>query len=374
VLPGAAIAVALVLALTVWATRAGGSSTAALSLATTPSASVSAPAADLVSAGARPRAQPARSPAGLWPTGVHGANQSETDAFAGFRGRANDVAVLFADNATNWQLITSPWIGDQPAHFSNFPGTWVVSEPMFPRPADGQATVAYTERNLTDCAAGNFDTYFRKIGDWLNSERRSDSFVRIGWEANGNWFGWQAVDHVAWKQCFRNEALALLSRDPKARIDWTINAGSVVPDPADRNPFDLYPGDDVVDVIGVDTYDQFPPSLDPDSFNQQCHRPAPMPGLCTVIEFAQLHHKLFSVGEWGVVGVGAGAWKSGNAGGDNPVYIDQMYQTFQRYSYMLAYESYFNDHQDGNVHSSLTNPDLNPRSAAEYQKLWGRSS
>jgi hypothetical protein len=240
---------------------------------------------------------------------------------------------------------------------------------MFPAVPKGVDTGTYAEQHLTDCASGKFDTYFTQIGNWLNTKGRSDAFVRIGWEPNGTWFAWQAVDHRAWVSCFRNEAKALLGADPQARIEWDLNAHSMNPDTSDPNPFDLYPGDDVVDVIGIDTYDQYPPSQDPATFDRQCEQAAPTPGMCTVIEFAQGHHKLFAVPEWGLVGKESKAGESG--GGDNTVYIDQMYQKFKRYAYMLAYEAYFNNADADNVNGALYNPVRQPQGSAEYAKLWG---
>nr|MDT0667036.1 glycosyl hydrolase [Micromonospora sp. DSM 115978] len=132
--------------------------------------------------------------------------------------------------------------------------------------------------------------------------------------------------------------------------------------------FELYPGDEYVDVIGIDSYDHYPPSPTIESFVRQCNGPE---GLCRVIAFARSRNKLFSVPEWGVVGIqGTRAGAAGQAGGDNPVYIREMHRIFTANADILAYEAYFNDDSPGNVHSSLNHPVRHPQSSAVYQQLW----
>ncbi|OHV37821.1 MULTISPECIES: glycoside hydrolase family 26 protein [Pseudofrankia] len=380
-LPGIAVALVLVLGLTAWAVtpKPGGhddegadfvaaSSTAAATVAPTgPDApATSAPAAAPTGPPPRPRAQPAKTN-GPWPAGMSAGNTGQANAFASYRGRPNDVVVMFTAR-NSWGAITGPWIGDSANHFSGFAGTWVVSVPMFPDPPAGADSDAWNRQHMAACASGAYDGYFRQFGNWLNRSGRSDSFVRIGWEFNGKWFAWRALDAQQWVQCFRHEALALISVAPRVRIDWTVNSRTSLPNGGD--PFSAYPGDDVVDVIGIDTYDQYPPSYDVGTFNAKCEDGPLLPGACYVINFAQLHNKLFSVPEWGLVDKGTPAGQAGQAGGDNPFYIQQMANLFRQYSGMLAYEAYFNDNDPHNVNSSLTNPVQQPNGSAAYRSLW----
>ncbi|OHV48043.1 glycosyl hydrolase [Pseudofrankia sp. BMG5.36] len=384
VLPGIAVALVLVLGLTAWAVTpksgkhedddggfaaAASTSAASASPAGPAMAAASAPAVAPGGPPARPRAQPARTN-GPWPTGMSAGNSGQANTFASYRGRPNDVVVMFTAR-DSWGSITGPWIGDSANHFSSFPGTWVVSVPMFPEPPSGTNVDTWNQQRMAECASGAFDVQFRKFGNWLNRQGRSDSFVRIGWEFNGKWFAWKAANPQQWVQCFRHEALALISVAPRVRIDWTINARTTLPNGGD--PFSAYPGDDVVDVIGIDTYDQYPPSYDTGSFNAKCEDGPLLPGPCYVINFAQLHNKLFSVPEWGLVDKGTPAGQAGQAGGDNPFYIQQMARLFRQYRGMLAYEAYFNDSDPRNVNSSLTNPVQQPNGSAAYRSLWSAS-
>ncbi|WP_232291767.1 glycoside hydrolase family 26 protein [Frankia sp. QA3] len=295
---------------------------------------------------------------GLFPTGVAAHTLAQANAWARFRGRPNDVVVMYTERSS-WSAITDPWMGRSASTFSGYAGTWVITQPLFP---DSGAQ----KGNLADCAAGNYDAKWRQFGRWLMSMGRGDSFVRLGWEFNGLWFAWAATDPQQWIQCFRNASSAIKATSPQVRIDWNLNAhGSTTPVGA----FDLYPGDQYVDVIGIDSYDQYPPSPTYADFDNQCNGDA---GLCQVITFARTHHKLFSVPEWGVVSQqGTKAGRGGAAGGDNPAYMEKMYETFAHNADILAYEAYFPDAEEGNVRSSLVNPNLNPASAAVYQRLWG---
>ncbi len=310
-----------------------------------------------VPAAAVPQVQRAAT-TGLFPTGVAAHTLAQANAWARFRGRPNDVIVMYTDRSS-WSDVTNPWMGRSASTFSGYAGTWVITQPLFPDSGPEKG-------NLADCAAGNYDAKWRQFGRWLVNMGRGDSFVRLGWEFNGLWFAWSATDPQQWIQCFRNASSAIRATSPKVRIDWNLNAhGSTTPVGA----FDLYPGDQYVDVIGIDSYDQYPPSPTYADFDNQCNGDA---GLCQVITFARTHHKLFSVPEWGVVSQqGTKAGRGGAAGGDNPAYMEKMYETFSRNADILAYEAYFPDAEEGNVRSSLVNPDLNPASAAVYQRLWG---
>ncbi|MCM3884016.1 glycoside hydrolase family 26 protein [Frankia sp. R82] len=362
-LPVIAVAVAAVLALA-----------AGIALVLVPSergvptaAGASAPVGGVV-----PTAQPAPTPqlpvstvprvarattTGLFPTGVAAHSLEQANTWADFRGRPNDVVIMYTGRGS-WNAITSPWIGHNTATFAGFTGTWVITQPLFPDSGPQKG-------NLVSCAAGAYDSYWRKFGRWLVAQGRGDSFVRLGWEFNGLWFAWAATDPQHWIQCFRHASAAIKATSPTVRIDWNLNAhGSTTPVGA----FDLYPGDQYVDVIGVDSYDQYPPSPTAAAFDDQCNGDA---GLCQVITFARTHNKLFSVPEWGVVSQqGSKAGRSGAAGGDNPVYVQKMYETFFRNADILAYEAYFSDAEPDNVRSSLVDPNLNPASAATYQRLW----
>jgi hypothetical protein len=318
-------------------------------------------AADPVPNGGVVPGGPARVPraktSGVFPSGVTAGRMAEVRAWEAYRGSPVDVVVTYSDRSS-WKTIISPWMGSGTERFSGFRGDWVISQPLFPESGPEKG-------NLADCAAGAYNAKWHAFGRWLVAHGRGDSFVRLGWEFNGLWFAWAATDPAHWIQCFRNASSSIKTESPRVRIDWTMNAHSSAT-PVDA--FSLYPGDDSVDVVGIDPYDMYPPSLDAATFDRQCYG---TDGLCQVVAFARLHNKLFSVPEWGVVGQsGTRAGSLGQAGGDNPLYIEKMHQVFMRNADILAYEAYFNDDKMGNVRSSLANPVLHPLASAAYSRLW----
>ncbi|MEX5631297.1 glycosyl hydrolase [Parafrankia sp. FMc2] len=290
---------------------------------------------------------------GLFPSGVAAHTMAEANAWAEFRGTPVDVVVTYTDR-DSWDAIVNPWMGRV---FSSFPGDLVISVPMFPDEGPQKG-------NLVSCAEGDYNARWRQFGRWLVSQGRGDSFVRLGWEFNGGWFAWKAsANPTAYKQCFQNASSSIKETSPEVRIDWTINAHG-----PDYDAFSVYPGNQYVDVIGIDSYDQYPPSPTSREFGEQCNADQ---GLCQVINFARQNGKLFSVPEWSVVSQqNTQAGMRGAAGGDNPVYIQEMYNVFRRNANILAYEAYFNDDIVGNVRSTLVNPNRHPASSALYQRLW----
>jgi hypothetical protein len=283
-------------------------------------------------------------------SGVHPSNElAPYLAFGSWRGRPIDVAVVYTARDGGWEPIVNPkWpVGD----FASFQGRLVISQPTFPK---GQGTNA-------DCASGAYDAQWKRFGTFLVQNNRADSIVRLGWEFNGNYMYWHTDGSGSqFAECFRRVATAIRSTDPNVLIDWTINAHNS-PVPTSGNPFDAYPGDQYVDFVGIDPYDHYPPSKDEATWNRQCNDEN---GLCYFMQFARQHGKKVGVGEWGVASC------SGNGGGDNPFYIQKMWDTFVANADVMGYEAYYHDAAPNNVCSTIMNGGQNPTSSALYRRLW----
>jgi len=300
---------------------------------------------------AAPAAGGAGGGGGRVPGGMSGlvvGSRDKMTAWEQFRGSKVTVVNGYAAR-DSWDNLINPWIGGE---YAGWDGQLVISEPFFP---DGGG-------DFGSCSNGSYNSQWAQFGSYLNNIGRPRTIVRLAWEFNGDWFPWSVgnTDVGTWKRCFQQVVGAIRSTDPQARIDWTLNAHS--------GRYDAYPGDEYVDIIGIDNYDMWPASVDEASWSSSCNASS---GLCDVIRFARSHGKQFSVSEWGLVSksdTGAGA--AGQAGGDNPFYIRKMYDTFKGNADVLAYETYFNNSEAGNVHSSLVNPNENPNAAATYASLW----
>ena len=305
---------------------------------------------------ARPRT------AGQWPgeNGLSGVNgdpvldAAHVTAFCTQRGRPCKVAQTYTDR-TSYAAMTSgtSWTF---TFFTGFDGALVISQGLVP--TGGEA-------DLAGCAAGDYDSSWRDFGNLMVKYGRADSVVRLGWEMNESTMAWRATDTAAYIACYRNAAGNLRAANPAVLLDWTINGHGTPAGLCDGLSTNCYPGDDYVDIIGIDNYDHYPAATSKAVFEKAATAPE---GLTWLYDFAHEHGKLFSVGEWGVVS-GTGG------GGDNPDFVTWMHAWFAAHATELAYEAYFSNCDQGGVQSSLysTTADCtrNPESAGLYRTLFG---
>jgi Glycosyl hydrolase family 26 len=304
---------------------------------------------------AKPRA------AGQWPgpNGLSGVNgdpvldAAHVEAFCAARGRPCHVAHTYTDRSsyaamtggTSWTFT----------NFATFQGALAISQGLVPTAG---------EADMAGCAAGEFDARWRDFGTLMTDEGRADSIVRLGWEFNESTMPWRGLDPATYIACFRHAATAIRATAPKVLIDWTINAHKTPKDLCGGVSTNCYPGDDYVDIVGIDNYDHYPSSATEAAFDRTATRTE---GLTWLFAFARSHHKLFSVGEWGVSRLRTGAH-------DNPAFISWMHSWFAAHATYLAYEAYFTNCDTGGVQSSLfdTSSDCqgNPRSAAIYRAAY----
>ncbi|MFC9293961.1 glycoside hydrolase family 26 protein [Streptomyces sp. NPDC057011] len=156
---------------------------------------------------------------------------------------------------------------------------------------------------LRSGAQGEYDHHFRRLAERLVGIGVPDTVIVLGWEMNGfNYTHRCRPDPESWKAYWRRIVDAMRSVEGQQfRFDFAPNRG------IDAIPWtECYPGDDVVDVIGMDSYDQ-PPG---DTFDDQVTQPY---GLQQQVDFAHAHGKPISYPEWGLF-----------RNGDNPEYMRNM--------------------------------------------------
>jgi hypothetical protein len=298
---------------------------------------------------------------GIWPgpNGLSGVNGDPTldsahvEAFCTARGRPCKVAQTYTDRSSYAAMTSGTgWTFE---FFHDFPGALVVSQGLVPTGGEAE---------LPRCAAGQYDEQWRDFGNLMVRHGRGDSIVRLGWEMQERTMPWRATDTQAYIGCYRRAADNIRATDPDVVLDWSINAHSSPSGLCGGVSTNCYPGDDYVDIVGIDNYDHFPWSPTKAKFDDTAARPE---GLTWLYDFARKHDKPFSVGEWGVV-------PTGDAGHENPQYVRWMHEWFAAHAEHLAYEAYFSDCGEGGVQSSLFRADdecvKNPRSAAVYRTLW----
>jgi hypothetical protein len=288
----------------------------------------------------------------------------EIEAFESWLGRDVEYVVDFSTRST-WAEITDP------AYMIN---AWqgsgyrpVYSMAMLPEdPADTM------ERG----AAGEYDHYFRELAQRLVKGDQADAIIRLGWEFNLEDSRWSTDDPKVFIAYFRN-VVAAMRAEPgqKFEFDWNINNGK-----AKYDAVDYYPGNDVVDYIGVDAYDTgwaFRTYPYPSDCDQECRSTRQRNawnrsiyggsrGLKFWSDFARSKGKPMSLPEWGM-------WERSDrhGGGDDPEYLRRMHAFINDPKNRVAYQAYFEvDGHDG-PHRLMT---TYPESGKVFRSLFGADS
>lgn len=245
---------------------------------------------------------------------------------------------------------------------------------------------AYRSYCQTYVATGNttkFDAYYRSMAEELATYAPKFMIIRVGWELNDN-FPWSiarcdTTEKVnAYKNTHRKIVNMLRNSFAKRGKTFMVSWSFVRDSARLKRPLkELYPGDGYVDSIGVDYYDRkfinwgLNNSTDA-KFQEMARRGTTTQpfGIYKWYDFAMSMKKPLSVDEWGI-------WNSTDtfAGGDNDVYIRNMYKFFNSHKAdtvltskgrvpAIAFENYFNER----VHMLGTL--LSPKATAAYRALW----
>ncbi|WP_246459067.1 glycoside hydrolase family 26 protein [Streptomyces himalayensis] len=183
---------------------------------------------------------------------------------------------------------------------------FVLNVPMLERNEEGLSDDEVRSL-LRQGARGDFDDHFRELAKRLVRLGVPDTIVVLGWEMNGTTYTHRCgPDPESWKAYWNRIVNAMRSvPGQKLTFDFAPSRGT------DAVPWTrCYPGDDTVDIIGMDSYDQ-PPA---ETFDEQVKGPY---GLQAQIDFAAAHKKEISYPEWGLF-----------RNGDNAVYMRGMLEWF----------------------------------------------
>jgi hypothetical protein len=176
-------------------------------------------------------------------------------AFGAWRGRPLDVVDAWSGRSS-WSDIVSPsWLYEI---WTGSPYTMAFGVAMLPEDVSGVS--------LQAGADGTYNAYWRQFGSAIASYGLGDSIVRLGWEFNGTWYVWQATQPTVWAEYWRQIVTSVRSTAPGLRWNWNVNRG-VTSGLAD--PTEAYPGDAYVDMIGVDSYDWWPPATTASGWQSQ---------------------------------------------------------------------------------------------------------
>jgi hypothetical protein len=198
------------------------------------------------------------------------------------------------------------------------------------------------------------------------------TYVRFVHEMNGDWYDWKVTpgDVEAFKTSWRMYHDILKRVFPQALLVFGANADT---SEGNASVTDIWPGDDVVDVVGVDFYDGWPRFGDDSTWEQHLDDAAPdgsPRGIRAWQSFAKEHGKPIAFPEWGLNPAAGDT--------DDPTYVRHMHDFFAANAAStggdnagkVAYDLYYEMENDGFKITS----GRNARAGDTYRRLsWGGS-
>jgi hypothetical protein len=227
---------------------------------------------------------------------------------------------------------------------------------------------------LADVAAGKHDSHYVTAANTLAQYGMLGVELRFGVEMDGAWFPWEASPgsgkEANFAAAFRRVVTVMRQAQPTNKWVWVWNP--TMHRFTDRAYLErLWPGDDVVDQIGIDCYDQTDGAYYPSGSNRLARQQAVWATmerrLNILAQMGRDHRKPLQFPEWGLV-VWEGEYAAAG-GGDNPYFIQKMHEFFTNPANNVAMHSYFDVGGPGSgLYSGLDNF---PQSKAKFKELFG---
>jgi hypothetical protein len=308
-----------------------------------------------------------------WNSGVNPQPQTweRVKQFESFRGARVDNITLFPPRDT-WSTLSDPaWIeaGTGPTcNASNLPASC-----FNPSKQDLIMTIP-----LWPGSSGNSVSNTGSQAQWQNfanvvKAKDPNAYIRLGWEMNlPNWhWNLNSGNRTQWQASFIQAVQWMKAVAPQLRIVynpnkwWDQTSGCSNATGCSRPVFVAVRN--YVDVYGVDSYDSYPPANTTDNRNFHLNN-----YLGAELTLAKNNGKKFAVPEWGVAcnvtNTTPRCQWAGNAGGDNPLYIQDYMGFFYSHAADMAFDSYF-DEPSNYIRSALSVTPIGPNAPARYKQL-----
>lgn len=229
--------------------------------------------------------------------------------------------------------------------------------PMLPTDASG--TVQGT---LAEGAAGAYNHYFTTLAEVLVAAGRPGTYLRLGWEFDGNWYPWAAQTpelEASYAEFFRQIVASMRAvKGAGFGFVWNPDGSAFI-----ESGYEVglaWPGPSCVDYVGIDLYDwSWVTPLTPQNAWDQTIEPA----LAAAANFAKSVGKPLAVCEWAVT-----IRADGHGLGDDPLYVKNMAAWMKAND--VAYECYFNQDQGTSLNCQITGGDF-PESLAAFTEEFG---
>jgi hypothetical protein len=282
---------------------------------------------------------------------------TELTALSNLAGRPVNCAVVYNDANPGWAQWADPWFTT--ANDTDWTH-WLKADPTARR-------IVVTQEMVPDNvpanwrvlgAQGTYDHYARELAVNLVAAGMGNAIIRLGHEMNGSWYHDSLGDNPAqfadWATYWARIVRVMRSvKGAHFLFDWNVNAGY-----RDIPLNSFYPGNDVVDMIGIDIYDTGMPGHPASQAARWRSLDTEGDGLAQIAAFARSHGKPLSFPEWGVVSSAAGG------AGDDAAYVQGIINAIKDNN--VVYQSYF-DQPTGGV---LLLQD-SPKSLSLWERYFG---
>lgn len=293
-------------------------------------------------------------------------------AYEKWLGREETYILDFCGDES-WYSIAEPYWLTSVWKKTDYKDRMVFSIPMLPK-IEGVS--------LEKGANGEYDYWFKTLGQHLVTNDLENSIIRIGWEMNGGWYKWAAGGQEEnYAEFFRRIVTAMRSVEGgNFKFFWNPAIGYL-----SANTEKCYPGNDYVDYIGLDVYDEcwaddtYPIPEGASEVEMTRRRAKAFISLKTrqwglnwLTSFGRENGKKIIIGEWGT-----DIRADNHGGGDNPLFVRLMHDWFEDNEDIIA----------GNIYFDVTAPDGDhclsgisaegtkfPLAAEMFKKLWETES
>lgn len=327
-----------------------------------------------------------------WPLGTE-----NVDAVATWLGRPTLWAEDFI-GPESWNNIAWPvwWLEGWSKWQHAKPGRrLILGLPILAGPPDRTGPTQGTVElgvpvSLEKGAAGDYNHHFRQLAENMVKHKMTDTILRPGWEFNGGWYAWAAKGKEKlfaeyWRQIVKT--MRAVPGTEGLKFAWNPTLGE------QDFPAELaWPGDDYVDYVGLDVYDEtwsqdtYPwPVGASDEVIAARHRKVwaewtygSARGLKFWRDFAVAHGKPLVIPEWGVKKQNTPGEEQ-HGGLDDPYFVEQMHAFITNPDNHVYFHCYFDVNCDPPAGLHQLSPGLKgdektlfPKSAAKFRELFGK--
>lgn len=287
--------------------------------------------------------------------GVRALTRPSLHHFAKWQGKYPDYMMIFCDDLNSWAGSLTKLQNEMTSYnllSRGYDDVWPVAgisiEWVFP--------LCTTAQDCAVTAAGTVDTTINSmLTEIANFTGGDEITVRLGWEFNITAYPWNTVsanskaNYIAAFQHVVDLARAI---DERFRFTWCPNWAA-------EDPMLSYPGDDYVDVFGMDCYfkTQFDQSSGQTGEQVWAHKREAAYGLDWLVAEAAAHSKRWALCEYG-----------GNA---NEVAVMAGFCSFIQ-QYKAKYHGYWDQSTDAAILSRISNGDK-PSYGDVYRSYFGGS-